>query len=152
MPSIAESIAARGEVIAQGLGSLLVGVFRDREDAFSREESPVLLIELVDEDSTPLGGPVGPFAPIGVKESSVLRIAFIVCVRGAGWQAVADSVRVPLHAALLADAELRTLTHSIVRDRCEWKAASADQPFGYCAQIYQFKTLTRATALDSLAT
>ena len=151
MPSIAEQIAARGAAIALTLPGLSSRVYRDRADAFAREESPALLVELVDEDTAPQGGPVGPFTPVQAADASVLRVAFTVCVRGEAWQAAADAVRVPLHAALLADATLRGLVHTIRRDRAEWKAASADQPFGYCAQIYAFKTLTRAHALDVLA-
>lgn len=151
MPSIAEQIAARIAVVAETVPAIAGKVYRDRQDALGREESPALLVELVDEDSTPMGGPVGPFTPVGAVESNMQRVACIVCVRGAAWQTVADSVRVPLHAALLADQPLRALFHTMQRDRAEWKAASADQPFGYCAQLYTFKTITRAHALDSLA-
>jgi hypothetical protein len=150
--SLAEQIAQRGEAIALTIAALSGRVYRDRQDAFTREESPALIVEHVDEDTTPVGGPVGPFTPLGALESNDVRIAFVACARAASWQTVADGVRVTLHQLLLADAALRSLCTRIQRDRCEWKAASADQPFGYCAQIYTFKTLTRAHALDLVAT
>lgn len=149
--SIEEQIAQRVQAIAAGVPGL-AGVYRDRQDAFTREESPALLIELVDADSQPLGGGRGPFVPVHAVDANMVRLACMVCVRGAAWQSTADAARVQLHALIFADATLRSLVLMIQRDRVEWKAASADLPFGYCAQIYAFKTLTRAHALDALAT
>lgn len=149
MPSRAESIAARAEAVLLGATNAGALVFRDRADAFSREESPAILIELVDEDSTPLGG--GRPGVGADQDVDVLRLAVIVCVRGGNWQSVADAVRVQAHALLVSDATLRAQLASLRRDRCEWKAASADQPFGYAAQIYAAKYATRAHALDQPA-
>ena len=149
MPSRAEAIAARVQVVLNGATAAGANVFRDRADAFSREESPAILIELVDEDSTPLGG--GRPGLAADQDVDVLRLAVITCVRGASWQSVADGVRVQAHALLVADSTLRGLVASLRRDRCEWKAASADQPFGYAAQIYAAKYATRAHALDQPA-
>lgn len=146
MPSRAEAIAARAAIVLAGATDAGVNVYRDRADAFSREESPAILIELVDEDSTPLGG--GRPGVGADQDADVLRLAVIVCVRGANWQSVADTVRVQANALLFADATLRGLLASLRRDRCEWKAASADQAFGYAAQIYAAKYATRAHALD----
>jgi hypothetical protein len=146
MATKAEQIAARVATVLLNTTAAGTNVYRDRQDAFTREESPALLIELADEQSTPLGG--GRIGMAGDLDQDVLSLAVITCVRGANWQSVADGVRVQAHALLLADATLRGLLASIRRDRCEWKAASADQPFGYCAQIYAIKYLTRAHALD----
>lgn len=149
MPSKAEAIAARVEVVLTGATDAGLNVYRDRADAFSRAESPAILIELVDEDSTPLGGGRPGFA--GEQDQDVLRLAVIVCVRDASWQTSADAVRCQAHALLAGDATLRGLLASWRRARCEWKAASADQPFGYAAQIYAAKYATRAHALDQPA-
>lgn len=149
MPSRAEAIAERARVVLTSATAAGVNVFRDRADAFSREESPAILIELVDEDSTPLGG--SRLGLASEQDEDVLRLAVITCVRGASWQSVADGVRVAAHALLVGDATLRGLVASLRRDRCEWKAASADQPFGYAAQIYAVKYATRALALDQPA-
>ena len=92
--SLAEQIAQRAEAIAQALPAIAASTYRDRQDAFSREETPALIIEHVDEDTTAVGGPVGPFTPVGALESNDVRIAFVVCTRGAAWQAAADAVRV----------------------------------------------------------
>jgi len=145
MPSPAEAVAARIAALLTGTTNAGANVWRDRQDAFTREESPALLIELVDEDTTPLGGghPV-----IGGTDKDLLRIAVIPCIRGANWQTAADALRCQAHALIAADATLRGLVANLRRDRCEWKAASADQPFGYAAQIYAGTTLSRASALD----
>lgn len=148
MPSKAETIAARWATVLTGATSALA-VYRDRADALSREESPVILIELVDEDTSPFGGARPPLG--GTVEQDELRIALIVCVRGANWQAVADQVRVQAHAVLAGDAAFAAMVASWRRDRAEWKSASADLPFGYCAQTYLCKSLTRAHALDQFA-
>jgi hypothetical protein len=148
MASIAEQIAARIATLGAAVPAL-TGVYRDRDDAFTREESPALLVELVDEDTQPLGGGRGPALALATERDE-LRVAAIVCVRGAAWQTVADDVRVALNKLVMVDAQLQALCANLRRDRCEWKARSADQPFGYAAQIYAFTTLTRAAALDVL--
>jgi hypothetical protein len=145
MPSAAEAVAARLEALLTGTTDAGTNVWRDRQDAFTREESPALLIELVDEETTPLGG---GHPAIGGTDKNVLRVAVIPCVRDAGWQAIADQVRCQAHALIASDSQLRGLVANLRRERCEWKAASADQPFGYAAQIYAGTTLSRASALD----
>jgi len=142
MASRAETIAARVAAVLADAGT----VYRDREDAITREESPTTLVELIDEDSTVFGG--GRPALAGETDQDTLRLGVIVCVRGAAWQSAADARRVANHALIVGDATLRGLVASMRRDRCEWRPAKADQPFGYAAQIYYFKYLTRAHALD----
>lgn len=149
MASKAEQIAARVAALLLNATAAGARVSRDREDAFTREESPAIVVEIVDEDSTPLGGGSGPFPPTFQTDADTLRLAVITAVRAASWQSIADAVRVASHALIVGDAQLRLLVTDLRRDRCEWKAASADQPFGYAAQIYLFKYHTRASALDS---
>lgn len=147
MPSKAEQIAARVAAVLLNTTAAGAHVWRDRETAFTRDEPVGIVIECVDEDTTPLGGP-SPI-PALQTDQDTLRVAVTVCVRSAGWQTVADGVRVQAHALLMADTTLRGLVSDMRRDRCEWQAAKADLPFGYCSQIYRFKYHTRAMALDS---
>ncbi len=149
--SKAEQICARIAELLTGATAAGARVYRDREDAFTREESPSIVIEAVDEDTDLLGGGSGPFMPLAQMESDLLRVAVITVVRSSGWQQTADAVRVAAHALIVADAQLRTIVAGMRRDRCEWRPASTDLPFGYCAQIYAIKYLTRAHALDALA-
>lgn len=148
MPSKAEQIADRIKVLLTGATAAQDRVYRDREDAMTREESPALLVEIVDEDSRALGGASGLLSRNQVDEDT-LRIAVTTCVRSANWQSVADGVRVAAVAAIFADPQLRAIAAEIARDRCEWRAQSADVPFGYAAQILRFRYHTRAHALDS---
>lgn len=145
MPSKAEQIAARVAAALTGTTAAGALVYRDRADAFTREESPAILVELVDEDTQAFGG---GRASIGDVDRDELNVAVIVVVRNASWQTVADGVRVQAHALLAADAPLRALVAQWRRSRCEWKPASADQPFGYCAQIYSAVSLSSTAALD----
>jgi hypothetical protein len=145
MPSNAENIVARVQaVLLAGPTAAGPRVFRDREDALIREESPSLLIEIVDEDSQPFGGGMA-FA--GEVDQDELRFAVVSCVRGAQWQQTADALRLQAHALLFADPTLRNLVSMLRRDRCEWKSKSTDLPFGYAAQVYRAKYLTHTTSL-----
>lgn len=147
MPSKAEQIAARiAALLTAAPGYPAAGnVYRDRADAFARSESPATLVECLDEDTDTLGG---SGLATSVQQDK-LRIAVTQAVRGAAWQTTADACRVAAHALIVVDPTLRGIASDIVRDRCEWRAASADQPFGYCAQIYRFTFHTRGLALDS---
>lgn len=146
-PSAAELIAARVAAVLLNATDAGAAVYRDRQDAFTREESPAIIVELIDEDTTPQGGGVGPFTNRWAVDADELRLAVTVAVRDEQWQTVADAVRVQAHALLAADPTLQQLAPGYRRDRTEWRPAKADQPFGYCAQIYRFKYLTRAHAL-----
>lgn len=118
---------ARDQAIAQALAQqvpLVAGrVYRDRADAFTREESPALLVECIDEDTQPLGGPAGPWRPVGQMDRNDLRVALTVVVRDPQWQQVADAVRVQVHSAVMRLAGPLALSPGIAgvsRQRCEW--------------------------------
>lgn len=149
MPSKAEQVAAliQSELQAN-LGPIgALAVYRDRQDALERSESPVILIELIDEDSRAYGG-AQPGRTSGTDED-LLRLQVCVCVRNAGWQTIADDVRCKAHAVLVASSALRALLgDSLRRDRADWRPADSDVPFGYCNQIYQCKYLTSNQGLD----
>lgn len=148
MPSKAERAAARVDALLAGaVAPPWSAVFRDRQDALTREEAHAVLIECVDEDTQPVGGG-SPF-PLAQKDRDDLRLAVTQCVRSANWQSVADAGRVAAHALIVADAELRGFVAEIARDRCDWRPASADVPFGYCSQVYRITYLTPGHALDA---
>jgi hypothetical protein len=138
MPSIPEQIA---ETLRAGLaGNTDAGaaVYRDREDAITREEDLVILIELGDEDSTPLGGQANPFTPV---ERNELRAMVTVVVRGANWQSRADVVRLQAHQRLTQLLPLWQLASQCRRERTEWRPANTDQPFGFVSTVYVFTYL-----------
>jgi len=147
MPSKAEQILARiTAVLLAGATPAGTNVFRDREDALSTDEPRCYLIEPLDEDTKPLGGGAQVFAG---RDDDTLRFAITSCIRGANWQTQADEQRVTAHQLLAKDPQLRLLINALRRERCEWKAANADQPFGYAAQIYSARYTTSTLALDA---
>ena len=145
MQSKPERIAARIVALLTNATDAGANIWRDRDDAFTREESPAILIELGKEDSTPLGSGRPGFHALDMNE---LDISVIVCVRGADWQTVADAVRVQTFGLMAGDPTLRGLVASLRRVTCEWRAQAADQPFGYAAQIYRAKYTSRTDRLD----
>lgn len=155
MPAKAEAIAAQiTNVLTAQAGSIgLAAVYRDRTDAFTREESPVALVEISEEDSAPLGS--SGRGGFGV-DIDVLRLQVIYCVRTpSGWQTTLDGIRTRAHAALVQDATLQTLcggagaANSFRRDRAQWAGATTDVPLGTLAQTYTCKYHTPNQALDA---
>jgi hypothetical protein len=150
-------MASKAELIAQAIAEALqgidrvTGVYRDRQDAFGREESPAILVECIDEDTEPLGGAVGPWIAVGRTDRNDLRIAITVVVRDGQWQQVADAVRCQAHgriARLIGHRGAQLGIAGWQRQRCEWRAASADLPFGYASQIYAIRYDSRAHDID----
>lgn len=114
----------------------------DREEAFSREESPALLIELVSDVSQPHGRD---------REVNELTFVVIALTRNANWRSVVNKLRAQAHQAITGDSELNLLLANLHRTRAEWRAASADLPLGYVAQQYSGKYLSNTTALGRSA-
>lgn len=150
-------MASKAEQICQAITQALhdvpgvTGVYRDRSDAFTREESPALLVECIDEDTEPLGGGQGPWLLVAQTDRNTLRVAVTVVVRDANWQQVADTVRCQAHtriAGLLRPGAVHPGIASLRRQRCEWRSASAELPFGYVSQIYAIRYDSRAHDID----
>lgn len=138
MPSVAEQIAQAVLAGLTGATDAINAVERDREAAITRDEQLVILIELGDEDSTPMGGQSRPFTPV---ERNELRLMVTVVVRGDDWQSRADEVRVQAHTRLTQLTGLWQLASQCRRERTEWRPANTDQPFGYVTTVYVFTYL-----------
>lgn len=144
MPSQAESAAARVATVLAAVTGATGGVFRDRSEAFSREEGACILVELVSDDATPFSGGRG-------TDQAEWRIAVIYLTRATSWQTVVDAMRVQAHGLIIGDATLAGLIGGLHRTRAEWHAALADLPLGYCAQQYSGKYLSPTSALSRLS-
>ena len=143
MPSQAETAAARVATVLLAAGTNAgARVYRDREEAFGREESPSILSEILDDDAQSFSG--GHH-----KDRAELRLAVTTLTRSAAWQSEVDAVRVQVHTALMADATLLGLMANLRRTRAEWRAASADLPLGYCAQQYSGQYLSNNHSLSA---
>ncbi|RZI64464.1 MAG: hypothetical protein EOP80_21170 [Variovorax sp.] len=139
----AESVAARLRELLLAANTVAgERVDSDREAAYERDESPALLIELVSDMSTPHG-----------RGSEVNELTFVVIslTRAEEWRSAVNTLRLQAHAAITRDAALASLLANLHRTRAEWRAASADLPFGYCAQQYSGKYLSNTTALGRSA-
>jgi hypothetical protein len=147
MPTTPEQIAQRLQALLTGATAAGANVYVDRDDAFTREESPAILIDLVKEDTAPMGGPAHRGA--ASLERNNLDFTVIVCVRGAAWRTQAEAVRASAHALIAADPALRQLTTKLRRTGGEWKSQSADQPFGYAAAYYAAEYLSRSDTLTT---
>ena len=143
MPSISEQIAQRIALILTGTTDAGPNVWRDREDAMAREESPAILVELASESVNRLGG----HDPVAI-DICTLDVKVIACVRTVNWQTVADTIRCAAHQLIVADTTLGQLCARIQRGGAEWAAASADVPFGYVAQTYRIHHASRTNRLD----
>lgn len=140
----AEEIAARVQAVLLAAGTDAGDrVDSDREEAFAREEATSIVVELVNDLSQPHGQGM---------DSNELTFAVISLTRSANWRTVVNTLRKQAHAALVGDAQLAQLLPGLRRTRAEWRAASADLPFGYCLQQYSGKYLSRTTALGRSAT
>lgn len=148
MPSKPELICqAIAAALAQDVTLVAGRVYRDRSEAFMREESPALLVECIDEDTETLGGGSGAWLPVGQVERNELRVAITALARFDQWQQLTDAVRVQAHAAVMRLVGPLGRSPGIAglrRQRCEWRAASADLPFGYASQIYLVRYDSRA--------
>lgn len=135
----AEAVAARlKELLLAASTNAGSRVDSDREDAFAREESPGLLIELISDNSSPHG-----------RGAEVNELTFVVIslARASDWRTAVNTLRAQAHQAITTDAALASLLANLHRTRAEWRAASADLPLGYCAQQYSGKYLSNTTAL-----
>lgn len=144
MPSTAETVAARVAAVLDTVPALAGKVYRDRQDAFDREESPSVLIELVSEQTQGHGG--GP-----LTERNDLVFAVVYLTRSEAWQQTVDALRVAGHVAIQMDPTLNQLLNGLRRTSADWRAASADLSFGYCNQQYAGTFLTPRAALSSPA-
>ena len=104
----------QAEAVAARLNALLLAantaagtkVFSDRNEAFAREESPALLIELVSDLSHPHGAG---------RDVSELTFAVICMARSEDWRTDVNALRLQAHQAIVADAPLAHLLDGLLR-------------------------------------
>lgn len=118
MSSIASQVLDRVDAILQA--NVLGGtqVFRDREDAESRAESPCINVVATDDTIEPFSGEMD-------RHELLADVKFNV--RGASATLLAEAQHLPVHGPLVNDATLKTLCESV---RClggRYERAEADQ-------------------------
>lgn len=131
MQAAAQPLAVLQRVQALLQGALPgVSVDLSRQDAFARSEldgQPGLLVEPLVLDNQPLAGLGG-----GGLHSQTFGVSVIVLTRAADWVGVLEPARAQVCAAIPGDTALQALMGGLALRRCEWRAASADLPFGAC--------------------
>lgn len=138
MSSIREQIMARMDAALSGALPNAVPVYRSREVAFARGETPAVVVMPVDEETQPLSE---------LLEVSHLNVHIEVIVRGDVWDSLADPIIVAAHSLLLGDAQLLALCSKLRRTGAKWDAHEADQTAGVLTQTYRMQYRTQTNQL-----
>ena len=136
-----EQVAARVKHILEAAAFAGGGVFRNRNDAFSREEGRAIVVHLVGEQTS-------AHADSPATDRSALTFSVVYLTRADEWQTDAEAMRDQGHTLIQRDPVLNGLLAGLRRTRCDWDSASADIPFGYAAQQYAGNYLTPRAALS----
>lgn len=127
--SIRNQITARVFALMQATPPGGGGVFRSRETALARNESPATIVYPVEEDTDAFGDDQD-------KSSFILALEF--AVRGDPWDDLADQLAFAAHPLIINDSVLLGLCARIRRDSARWEAKEADATAGVLAQTYRF--------------
>ena len=147
MASTAETAAARIAIILTAAGLAGGRVFRDRTEAFAAEESPSVVVEIVEDNADHFGGVQTSAPPFDSQDMEEVAFSVTYLTRSANWQTNLDALRVQAHALLVADADLNTALQGFRRTSANWDPASADVPFGTLIQRYTGKTVVPSNQL-----
>ena len=126
-------MTTKRETILQAIVTLLAGipgstgVYRSREDAMTREESPAIVVrpenEEVEENA------------IGMIDAR-LTVVIDVYARGPAPDSIADAIVEIAHARLMANSTLGGLAIDITEDGTTFDAEGADQDAGFTSPRY----------------
>jgi hypothetical protein len=112
-------------------------VYRDRAEAFIRDECPAILIE--PDTETPTGE-----TTCRTDRSLIVRI--VILTRGGAVSVIADPIRVSVHQVLFANPTIDGLASIIrpARPNVQWEPEKGDDSPGMCILSYEigFRTLT----------
>jgi hypothetical protein len=137
MPSLREQILQRIKDLLTGATPAGAQVYRSREEPITRNLSPAIIIVPSTETTQALSE---------YADRNDLDVDVIVIARGDVWDAVADTVAVPLHTLIMNDAQLEALCQHMRRFSADWQGKEADLTAGALTMKYRFVYL--ANALD----
>jgi hypothetical protein len=127
MSSNRELIVARMSAALSGMLPNAIPVYRSREQAFSRDELPAVVVKPGDEETIAISE---------LMEMSRLNIHVEIIVRGDPWDCLADPIIIAAHGLLLNDFPLSALCSKIRRTTAKWEPHEADQTAGVLTQTY----------------
>ena len=135
MSSNRELIVARMSAALSGMLPNAIPVYRSREQAFSRDELPAIVVKPGDEETIAISE---------LMEMSRLNVHLEIIVRGDVWDSLADPIIIAAHALLLGDLPLATFCSKIRRTTAKWEPHEADQTAGVLTQTYhvQYRSQT----------
>lgn len=138
MASKRETILARVAAVLAGTTGVSTRIYRSRVEAFSRAESPALLIEPITE--VPTQDTIGTMA-----WNMTFRVS--VVVRGNIPDQQADAACVDVYSRIMADATLDGLVTDLVPSGIDFQMLEADQPAGVTSLTF---SATYRTTLNSI--
>jgi hypothetical protein len=141
MSSKRENILAAVRTALTGTTGVGTRIYRDRQSAFARDETPAIVVEPVNDQAA-----VETSLPT-LTWSLTVRVAIIV--RGSLPDQVADPIIVSAHSKLMADLTLGGYAMDIIPQGVNFDMAEADQIAGVIMCDYLIRYRTTLTNLES---
>ena len=136
-----ENILAAVRTALTGTTGVGTRIYRDRQSAFARDETPAIVVEPVNDQAA-----VETSLPT-LTWSLTVRIAIIV--RGAIPDQLADPIVNSAHTKLMADLTLGGYAMDIIPQGVNFDMAEADQTAGVIMCDYLIRYRTTLTNLES---
>lgn len=141
MSSKRENILAAVRTALTGTSGVGTRIFRSRQEAFARDESPAIVIEPINDQA--------------IIETSLptltwtLTVRVAVIVRGTTPDQIADPIIVSAHSKLMADLTLGGYAMDIAPQGVNFDMADADQTAGVIMCDYLIRYRTTLSSLES---
>lgn len=141
MSSKRENILAAVRTALTGTSGVGTRIFRSRQEAFARDESPAIVVEPINDQA--------------IIETSLptltwtLTVRIAVIVRGTTPDQIADPIIVSAHSKLMADLTLGGYAMDIAPQGVNFDMADADQTAGVIMCDYLIRYRTTLSSLES---
>lgn len=141
MTSKRENILAAVRTALTGTSGVGTRIYRSRQEAFARDESPAIVVEAVNDQA--------------IIETSlptltwILTIRIAIIVRGSIPDQLADPIIVSAHSKLMADLTLGGYAMDIAPQGVNFDMADADQSAGVIMCDYLIRYRTTLSSLES---
>ena len=140
--SITERIlAAAYTALYNNLTGVGTRVYRTRDEAFAKNETPAISIEPDAEDTAVFGTDID-------RNELTIRIDIIIRDDSAPAEQIADPIRVQVHSLLMASTAIGALVARIRRSSTRWDSDEADRELMVVSQTYRLVYLARANDIS----
>jgi len=141
MTSKRENILAAVRTALTGTSGVGTRIYRSRQEAFARDESPAIVVEPVNDQAI-----IETSLPT-LTWTLTVRVAIIV--RGSVPDQLADPIIVSAHSKLMADLTLGGYAMDIAPQGVNFDMADADQTAGVIMCDYLIRYRTTLSSLES---